>query len=114
MADLVTNNIPTVGGQPNLQAALVAATSSGDSAEVGSGLFLYAFNAHATLSRTITFVTPQTVDGHTVANGTLVIAALDFGIMPLTDVYRGTSGRASVTYSDSGADITVAVYKLGK
>lgn len=114
MADLTTNEILTVDGEPDIESNLTAATDGTDTAEVGPGHLLYAFNGHATDPRTITVATPGTVDGHAIADATLVILAEDFGIIPLTSLFRGTTGRASITYSDSAADITVAVYKLGK
>jgi hypothetical protein len=115
MAALTTIDIATVLGAPDLDGDLVAAASGGDTAEVGDGVFLLALNSSGDASdRTITIATPGTVDGHAVADATLVIDDGDYGIIPLTGLFRGTTGRASITYSDSAADITVAVYKLGK
>jgi hypothetical protein len=114
MAALATIEIATVTGRPDLDTDLDAAASGGDTAEVGDGYFLLALNAHVSETRTITIATPGTVDGHAVADATLVITTENYGIIPLTNLFRGTTGRASITYSDSAADITVAVYKLGK
>jgi hypothetical protein len=114
MADLDTNSIFTVDGEPDLDNNLVAAASGGDTAEIGPGVFLHALNSHISESRTITIVTPGTVDGHAVADATLVLTTENQGIIPLTTLFRGSTGRASITYSDSAADITVAVYKLRK
>jgi hypothetical protein len=114
MAALDTITIATVDGEPDLDGDLDAAASGGDTAEVGAGVFLLALNAHASETRTITIATPGTVDGHAIADATLVLTTENYGIIPLTNIFRGSNGRASITYSDSAADITVAVYKLGK
>lgn len=114
MAALATIDIATVTGRPDLDTDLAAAASGGDTAEVGDGVFLLVKNSHASATRTVTIDTPGTVDGHAVANATLVVTTLNYGIIPLTNLFRGTTGRASITYSDAAADITVAVYKLGK
>lgn len=114
MAALATIDVATVAGQPDLDGDLAAAAAGGDTAEVGGGYFLLALNSHATDPRTVTIATPGTVDGHAIADATLVLAALNYGIIPLTNVFRGTNGRAALTYSDAAADITVAVYRLGK
>jgi hypothetical protein len=114
MAALDTITIATVDGQPDLDGDLDAAASGGDTAEVGPGHFLLVLNSNGAASRTVTIDTPGTVDGHAIAQATLVVTAENYGIIPLTTLFRGTTGRASITYSDSAADITVAVYKLGK
>jgi hypothetical protein len=114
MAALTTVDIATVTGAPDLDDELVAAASGGDTAEVGAGYFLLALNAHVSETRTITIATPGTVDGHAIADATLVITTANYGIIPLTNVFRGSTGRAAITYSDSAADITVAVFRLGK
>jgi hypothetical protein len=114
MAALDTITIATVDGQPDLDGDLDAAASGGDTAEVGPGHFLLVLNSHASETRTVTIDTPGTVDGHAIAQATLVVTTENYGIIPLTTLFRGTTGRASITYSDSAADITVAVYKLGK
>jgi hypothetical protein len=114
MAALDTITIATVDGQPDLDGDLDAAASGGDTAEVGPGHFLLVLNSHVSETRTVTIDTPGTVDGHAIAQATLVVTTENYGIIPLTTLFRGTTGRASITYSDSAADITVAVYKLGK
>jgi hypothetical protein len=112
MADLTSVEIKTAVPADDLDGDLAAATDGTDTAEVGPGCFLLAFNGHATDPRTITVATPGEVDGHAIADADLTIAAENYGIIPLTTLFRGTNGRASITYSDSAADITVAAYKL--
>jgi hypothetical protein len=114
MADLTTIEIATVTGRPDLDTDLTAAASGGDTAEIGPAHFLLVLNAHISETRTVTIDTPGTVDGHAIAQATLVVTTANYGIIPLTSLFRGSTGRATITYSDSAADITVAVYKLGK
>lgn len=114
MAALTTIDVATVDGQPDLDGDLAAAASGGDTAEVGPGYFLLALNSHVSETRTITIATPGTVDGHPVGDATLVLTTGNYGVIPLTNIFRGTDGRASITYSDAAADITVAVYRLTK
>jgi hypothetical protein len=115
MAALTTVDITTASPADDLDGDLAAAASGGDTAEVGPGVFLLALNSSGDAStRTVTIATPGTVDGHAIADATLLLADGDYGVIPLTTLFRGSTGRASITYSDSAADITVAVYKLGK
>jgi hypothetical protein len=114
MADLATTEIKTADPATDLDGDLAAATDGTDTAEVGPGHFLLVLNSHATEDRTVTVEIPGEPDGHAITDATLTIAALDYGIIPLTTLFRGSTGRASITYSDSAADITVAVYKLGR
>ncbi|MFD4320109.1 hypothetical protein [Streptomyces sp. NPDC058548] len=111
MAALSTTAVTTVGGLADLDAAAVAAAGGGDTAPVGPGLALYVNNAGGS-PRTVTIATPRTVDGHAVADATLVVAAGKRGVIPLTTLFRGATGRAAVTY-DGVTSVTVAVLKLG-
>lgn len=111
MAALTTNLVTSVGGEPDVAGALVAAAVGGDTAEVGPGLFLYVANASA-VTVTVTLDTPGTADGHAIADGTLVVLAADDGFIPLTNIFRGSTGRASITYS-AVTTVTVGVFKLG-
>lgn len=111
MAALATTAVATVNGRPDIQSNAVAAAVGGDTAEVGTGLFFFLANGSAG-TVTATIATPATVDGHAIAEATLVVLAGDFGIIPLTNVFRGSTGRASITYS-AVTTVTVAVFKLG-
>ncbi|MFF9639387.1 hypothetical protein ACF1D2_33010 [Streptomyces bacillaris] len=111
MAALAETVVTTVGGIADLAAEATAAAGGGDTAPVGPGYFLAVFNGDAS-PHTATVVTPGTVRGHAIADATLTVAAGDVGIIPLTNLFRGATGRASITY-DGVTDVTVAVFKLG-
>ncbi|WP_435969306.1 hypothetical protein [Streptomyces sp. Qhu_M48] len=111
MAALNSTTVATVGGLADLDAAAVAAAGGGDTAPVGEGLFLYVNNAGGA-TRTVTIATPGTVHGHAIADATLVIAAAKRGLIPLSNVFRGATGRAAITY-DAVTSVTVAVLKIG-
>lgn len=111
MADLTTTTISVASGTVDLAGALTAATSGGDTAEVGSSLFLVVSNGDAS-PHTVTVATPGTVSGLAIADGSYAIAAGDFAIIPLANVFRGTTGRATITY-DAVTSVTVGVFKLG-
>lgn len=67
-------------------------------------------NGHATDPRTVTFVTSATFGGLALADNAIVVAAQTTKEMPPLDrKYYGAT--VSVTYSDSAADLTVAVVK---
>lgn len=112
MAALETVDVTTVGGIADIATETDAADVGGDTAEVGPGYFLYMANADAS-PHTATIATPGTQDGHAIADATLVVAAGDSGIIPLTHIFRGSTGLASITYDDV-TSVTVAVFKLGK
>jgi hypothetical protein len=111
MADLVTVDCTTAAGITDLDDIDTAASATGDTAEVGPGIFLYVNNADDQ-TNTVTIATPGTVDGHAIADATLAVLTLDRGLIPLTDIFRGANGRASITYNDV-TSVTVAVIKLG-
>lgn len=111
MAALAATLAATVGGIADITAAAVAATGAGDTAPVGPGTFLVVINGGAA-SRTVTINTPGTVAGHAVADATLVVAAGKTGIIPLTTIFRGATGRAAITY-DAVTSVTVRVLTLG-
>ncbi|MGW2591953.1 hypothetical protein ACWCXC_17040 [Streptomyces sp. NPDC001515] len=111
MAALSATLAATVGGIADITASAVAAAGAGDTAPVGPGTFLLVVNGGAA-SRTVTIATPGTVAGHAVADATLVVAAGKSGIIPLTNLFRGATGRAAITY-DAVTSVTVAVFTLG-
>ncbi|MFJ2701887.1 hypothetical protein ACIO3R_01645 [Streptomyces sp. NPDC087428] len=111
MAALAATLAATVGGIADITATAVAATGAGDTAPVGPGTFLLVINGGGA-SRTVTVATPGTVAGHAVADATLVVAAGKSGVIPLTNLFRGATGRAAITY-DAVTSVTVAVFTLG-
>lgn len=111
MADLSLIPVPVATGIIDVAAQAVAAAALGDSALTGPGRFLYVANGDAS-AKTITVATPGTVKGLAVADASLVVAAGDHAIIPLTDVYRGATGRAAITYS-AVTSVTVASFELG-
>lgn len=111
MAALAVTPVPANGGLPDLAGAAVAATALGDTAPCGPGRFLVVVNGDAS-SHTATIATPGTVSGFDIPNGTLVVAAGKTGVLPLAPVFRGTLGRAVVTY-DAVTSVKVAVMELG-
>lgn len=111
MAALPTNVAPLQGLQ--LDALLTAATSGGDTAQTGSGVFLAVKNADAA-SHTVTLaVYPATVDGDlTVSSRAVAVAAGKTSFIPLTERYRNpATGTASITY-DAVTSVTVAVVRV--
>lgn len=111
MAALAETAVTTLGGIADVVAEATAATALGDTAPVGPGYFLLVVNGDAS-PHTATIATPGTVKGHAIADATLVVAAGDTGIIPLTTLFRGATGRASITY-DAVTSVSVAVFKLG-
>ncbi|WP_435610679.1 hypothetical protein [Streptomyces sp. C10-9-1] len=111
MADLAATTVTSVGGLADLEGAAVAAAGGGDTAPVGPGYALVMFNGDAS-PHTATLTTPGSVHGHAIADGTLVVAAGDVGLIPLSDVFRGALDRAAITYDDV-TSVTVLVLKLG-
>lgn len=110
MAALTTNAVPLTGLQ--LEDLLVPATSGGDTAATGAGLFLAVKNADSS-SHTVTLATPETVDGDlAVADRTATVGAGKTRMVPLTARYRNPStGRASITY-DAVTSVSVAVVRV--
>lgn len=111
MAALATVTVSVASGLVDLDPSLVAAAAGGDTAEVGPGRFFVVKNGGAA-SRTITIVTPGTRSGLAVADGSYVVAAGDYGIIPLADIFRGSTGRAAITYS-AVTTVTVGAFELG-
>lgn len=110
MAALTTTTVSVATGTVDLAGAQVAAASGGDTAEVGTGHFLVVTNGATNV--TVTIATPGTVSGIAIADPTYTVVANDTAIIPLTNVFRGTDGRASITYDDV-TNVTVGVFKLG-
>ncbi|MEU6944295.1 hypothetical protein ABZ957_03470 [Streptomyces sp. NPDC046316] len=111
MAALTATSVAGAAGVADLAAAAVAAAGGGDTAPCGPGYALVVFNGDAS-PHTVTIATPGTKNGHAIADGTLVVAAGDTGIIALGNEYRGATDRAAITYN-SVTSVTVAVIKLG-
>lgn len=111
MAALATNVVPLQGLRfDNL---LVAAAGGGDDCEAGAGVILIVKNTDAS-TKTVTLVTPETVDGDlAVADRAVVVAATTgFELIPVTSRYRDpVTGRASITYS-AVTGVTVCVVRV--
>lgn len=110
MADLTATEVPINGGVADIASALTAAASGGDTAPIEPGVFFYMTNGDAS-PHTATISTPGTVNGLAIADATLVVAAGDSGVIPMSRVFRGATGRASITY-DAVTSVTVGVFKL--
>ncbi|MFJ4631563.1 hypothetical protein [Streptomyces sp. NPDC088847] len=110
MADLTTTKISVAAGLLDLAAGATAAGAGGDTAEVGPRRFLYVNNGSGS-SVTVTLATPGTVSGLAVADPTYAIAAGKMGLIPLASIFRGTTGRAAITYS-AVTTVTVRPFEL--
>ena len=111
MADLSLISVPVATGIIDVAAQAVAAAGGGDTAPVGPGRFLYVNNGSGG-AITVTLATPGKVSGLDITNPAMAIAAGDHAIIPLTNVFRGTNGRAAITYSGV-TTLTVAAFELG-
>lgn len=100
--------------------ALTAAASGGDQFANDGTVTLQILNSHATASRTVTFDSPQACDFGLSANAAhdRVVVVPGVSSAPANRVmvgpfaparYNDANGNVQVTYSDSGADLTVAV-----
>lgn len=111
MADLALITVPVATGIADVAAQAVAAAGGGDTAPVGPGRFLYVNNGSGG-SITVTLATPGQVSGIDIANVAVAIAAGDHALIPLSNVFRGATGRAAITYSGV-TSLTVAAFELG-
>ncbi|WP_031165954.1 hypothetical protein [Streptosporangium roseum] len=89
---------------------LTAAAGGGDTATPGDGVFLEVFNSDAS-SKTVTIATPGTVDGLAIADRAITIPAGERWKIPLTRMYAGGDGQATITYS-AVTSVTVGVFKV--
>lgn len=109
MADLTTQSITIAAGKTDLVAALTAAASGGDTAEVATNVF-FVLNNGSGSTVTATIATPGTQDGLAIADATLAVPAGKIGVIPISNLFRNSSGRASITYS-AVTTVTVGVFK---
>lgn len=111
MADLVTQPAITVAvPELDVVGSLAAAAVGGDTAEITPGAF-FVLNNGSGGTITATFATPGTVNGLAIAEATMAVLAGDIGIMPMSSVFRQSTGRANVTYSGV-TSVTVGVFKI--
>lgn len=111
MATLTVQDI-TISGT----AVTTAAVSSGgdEFLNTNNNVFTEVWNDHATDPRTLTIETTKTVGGLAVADRDITIPALSrIMIRPLDgSIYNDGDNKAQLTYSDSGADMRIAVFKM--
>lgn len=108
MATLTVTTVTSAGKTLQDDAA---ATAGGDKVE--GGCILVVTNAHATLPRTVTLVTPQVVDTDlAVADRAVVVDALTSEFIRVPREFESSvDGLVDITYSDSAADLTVLAIK---
>ncbi|MER7131256.1 hypothetical protein [Streptosporangium saharense] len=102
----MTTQVLVPGGSAS---TLVAASGGGDTATPGDGVFLEVNNG-AGSSVTVTLATPGTVDGLAIADRAISIPAGERWKVPISRLYAGADGQASITYS-AVTDVTVGVFK---
>ena len=94
--------------------AFAAAAAGGDKFANNGKQMLAIANAHATLPRTVTLVSQQTVDGLAVADAAVVVPAESTLLIgPLKpSVFNDADGYVNLTYSDAADSLTVKVLSL--
>lgn len=111
MATLTVTSISRDGIVP----APAAVASGGDEFSNDGAVFIEVHNDHATDPRTVTIVTQATVDSQAVSDRAVIITAANDRklIGPFqTAYYNDGDGMVQLTYSDSGADMRIACFKL--
>ena len=110
MADIAKQKSSLSG----LVLTFAAATAGGDSFTNDGNVALVVTNAHASAARTVTVVSDLTVDGLAVTDNAVVVAAQTTAYIGIfnTSTFGATSPTVQVTYSDSGADLTVALLQV--
>lgn len=111
MAALETVDVSVASPVDDLDGQLVAAESGGDTAEVGTSNMLVVFHNGDASSHTATIATPGAVKGLAIADVAVTIAAGDYAVVPLDMIFRGTTGRASISY-DGVTDVSVGAFRL--
>lgn len=90
---------------------LAAATTGGDTAPTGDGVFLEVNNGDVS-SKTVTIATPGTVEGLTIQDLIVSVPAGERWKVPLPSrLYAGSDGRAAITYSPNATSVTVGAFK---
>ncbi|MCP3820065.1 hypothetical protein NLX86_18790 [Streptomyces sp. A3M-1-3] len=112
MAALTTNVVPLTGLRFDDLLAASPANAGGDDCATGAGVLLVVKNTDTT-AKTVTLVTPETVDGDLAVadRAVTVVATTGLSLIPVTDRYRNPStGRCSITYS-AVTGVTVCVVR---
>lgn len=111
MAVLPVQDITKSGVVPTLNTP----AGGGDSFANNGKVAVWIENAHASETRTVTFVTQQVVDGSLAVGdrAVTVTAAQDRKVVCELDpvIYNDANGRVNMTY-DSVTGLTIAVFKL--
>lgn len=110
MASLTATSVPIAGGLADVAGAATAAAAGGDTAPVGPNLALYVNNGDAS-SHTVTIATPGTQKGLAITDATVTVAAGEHALIPLANVFRGSTGRAAISY-DGVTSVKVAVLEF--
>jgi hypothetical protein len=106
MSTLATQVVVHAGTAPTYSSA-----STADACATGGGVVLHVLNG-GTASRTVTIVTPETVDGLAVTDRTVTVGTAAAGVfIPITSLYKDTDGLAHITYDDI-TSVTVAVLRV--
>ncbi|MDX3235654.1 hypothetical protein PV392_08135 [Streptomyces sp. ME03-5709C] len=111
MAALNVTLVPAGTGLTDMAAAAVSAAGGGDTAPVGTGRYLVIINGDAA-PHTATLATPGKVSNLDIANAAITVAAGKTAMVPLTKVFAGANGRATITY-DGVTSVKVGVFELG-
>lgn len=98
-------------GEDGAGVTLETAASGGDTAKLDAKTLLRIANGHATLSRTVTIAGTRLCDQGFAHNLAVVVPAVSQIDTPILDPTRFSS-TATITYSDSGADITIAPVRI--
>lgn len=94
--------------------AVVAAAAAGDAFANDGRTLVALYNNHVSADRTVSFDIQKDVDGQDPPSITVTVGAGEtylVGPFP-TGIYNDANGRVQMTYSDSGANIYVGVFKL--
>ncbi|MFC4333862.1 hypothetical protein [Salininema proteolyticum] len=111
MAALSTVDVSVASPVNDLDGDLVSAAAGGDTAEVAtSNMFLVVKNDDAS-SHTATIATPGAVKGLAIDDVAVTVADGDYAIVPLSLIFRGSTGRASISY-DAVTSVSVGVFRM--
>lgn len=111
MATLTPYNVTRAGVVP----AFAAVASGGDQFINDGKVVAWVENAHASAARTANAAVQRTLDGETVDPKSITISAAQdrkvFGPFP-PEIYNDANGYVQLTYSDSGADMTICLLRI--
>jgi hypothetical protein len=110
MTAYTTVDASIASGITDLAAQLVQ-VANGDTCEVGTSNLFYVMNNGSGSTVTATISTPGSVNGLAIADATLAVPTLKLGLIPLTMLFRGATGRATITFSAT-TTVTGGVVRL--